>query len=580
MGHVFITQTHKNDVKLGNIIACDAHIFPYDQLVSSFFTDKENDSNLQFVYKQLGISSGAEINKLKNPPKLEKLNRYYMELKLPTDIAEKTPKVYLLAAFNKANKNQTIISSTDIMENLLSHIINQWKVENKKKFNNRAKYLISLPFINNRGSGYFDITSEVIASTVDCLLNLANQNEDFDFLITTTDSKSYTMAQRYRLEKLNLFWENCSDFIKNEIENENGNIIRLAKLAAENKLVVFIGAGVSIGAGMPSWAGLLQELAEGCNINTNDNNWNSLDYLSKAELIEKRMLLKQQSGLSDETLGSWIAKRMDLPYYSLQHSLLSLLKPSGVVTTNYDRCFEMASIDTLNVILSSSIKHHSKVVKTESAILSSKWLLKMHGCISEPNNIVLTRSHYLRYMEKNAALAGIVQANLLTSHMLFVGFSLDDDNFHKIMDSVRKAKRFNKNKQTVMDIHDYSATSIQLYENIYVKAIWEPAILPISMRSDDPSLPKDWSGAGRDVELYLDLLALSASKFACNYILDERYKLSSDEMALADALKQLQDALPSNFVHEPPFKSLFTRYGAHIHNAYYRDRKTNRLDHI
>src|SRR3990167_9175135 len=149
MGHVFITQTHKNDIKLGNIIACDAHIFPYDQLVSSFFTDKENDSNLQFVYKQLGISSGVEINKLKNPPKLEKLNRYYMELKLPTDIAEKTPKVYLLAAFNKANKNQTIISSTDIMENLLSHIINQWKVENKKKFNNRAKYLISLPFINN-----------------------------------------------------------------------------------------------------------------------------------------------------------------------------------------------------------------------------------------------------------------------------------------------------------------------------------------------------------------------------------------------------------------------------------------------
>lgn len=73
-------------------------------------------------------------------------------------------------------------------------------------------------------------------------------------------------------------------------------------------------------------------------------------------------------------------------------------------------------------------------------LASSKWLLKMHGCVTKPEEIVLTKSHYIRYAERYAALAGIVQASLLTRHLLFVGFSFDDDNFQRIYDPVRKAR--------------------------------------------------------------------------------------------------------------------------------------------
>lgn len=36
-----------------------------------------------------------------------------------------------------------------------------------------------------------------------------------------------------------------------------------------------------------------------------------------------------------------------------------------------------------------------------------------------------------RHTHASAWLAGIVQALLMTKHVLFVGFSLDDDNFHR-----------------------------------------------------------------------------------------------------------------------------------------------------
>lgn len=69
-----------------------------------------------------------------------------------------------------------------------------------------------------------------------------------------------------------------------------------------------------------------------------------------------------------------------------------------------------------------------------------KWLLKMHGCVTRPEEIVLTKQDYIRYTDRFAALSGIVQSLLLTKHLLFVGFSLDDDNFVRIFDSVKKAK--------------------------------------------------------------------------------------------------------------------------------------------
>ena len=65
----------------------------------------------------------------------------------------------------------------------------------------------------------------------------------------------------------------------------------------------------------------------------------------------------------------------------------------------------------------------------------------MHGTVTHPDEIVLSKRDYMRYHDRFAAMAGIVQSTLLTRHLLFVGFSLDDDNFQRIFDSVRKARQ-------------------------------------------------------------------------------------------------------------------------------------------
>src|SRR5262249_34866964 len=130
------------------------------------------------------------------------------------------------------------------------------------------------------------------------------------------------------------------------------------------------------------------------------------------------------------TLVQAVADRLGATHYSVVHALLATLPTTEAVTTNYDTLFEMAS---------AAVGRPVDVLPYQAASGSRPWLLKLHGCVSKPADIVLTREDYLRYDSSRAALAGLVQGLLITRHMLFVGFSLVDDNFHRIADAVRLA---------------------------------------------------------------------------------------------------------------------------------------------
>ena len=82
----------------------------------------------------------------------------------------------------------------------------------------------------------------------------------------------------------------------------------------------------------------------------------------------------------------------------------------------------------------------------------------MHGCLNHPEDIVLTREDYIQYNDRRQALAGIVQSFMITKHMLFVGFSLSDDNFFSIASTVKKALH------NVNGISTFG-TSLQLFDN-------------------------------------------------------------------------------------------------------------------
>ena len=65
----------------------------------------------------------------------------------------------------------------------------------------------------------------------------------------------------------------------------------LADMAKRGELVLFLGAGVSVGAGLPTWNALLQQLAAKVGVQTDEQiaYFNALDFLSKAQMVQQRM---------------------------------------------------------------------------------------------------------------------------------------------------------------------------------------------------------------------------------------------------------------------------------------------------
>eukprot|EP00957_Ditylum_brightwellii_P025161 1904113-Ditylum_brightwellii.AAC.1 len=252
-----------------------------------------------------------------------------------------------------------------------------------------------------------------------------------------------------------------------------------------------------MGAGLPSWQDLLVGVEDQFTPNGkpsermlgNDFMHNGkLDPLGMADwigiLAASRPDREGRRRDIKERIARLIEERSQHP--SLLMSLLTSLPCKSIVTQNYDRLIERA-YECRNVAENRALakienndfrggekeyrgggggsssdagascsgnSHISSVVMEQelqnSEALSvipyapvrgaDRWLLKMHGCVSSPESIVITSDDYRTYESgRKKALAGLVQANLMTSHLLFVGFSLTDPNYQRIIEEVRHA---------------------------------------------------------------------------------------------------------------------------------------------
>jgi hypothetical protein len=101
-------------------------------------------------------------------------------------------------------------------------------------------------------------------------------------------------------------------------------------------------------------------------------------------------------------------------------------------------------------------------------------LLKLHGCTQHPEDIVLTHEDYVEFMHSRPALQGMVQSLLMTKHVLFVGFGLQDDNLFQIFSSVKKSVNGRKGEDKLR-----TCTSLLVGASRLVREMWQFSTLSL-----------------------------------------------------------------------------------------------------
>ena len=225
-------------------------------------------------------------------------------------------------------------------------------------------------------------------------------------------------------------------------------------------------------------------------------------------------------------------------YYAIQHALLASLPVNQCITTNYDQLFERARAAAGSPI--------AVIPRPTNGVESSdSWLLKMHGCVSRPQDIVLSRDDYLEYDSGRAALAGVVQAMLLTKHLLYVGFSLTDYNFHKIVSAVKRALP-ESSQDGRSRFNEQFGSALMLQNKKMETELWKKTVELIPMIEPDPS--NEWKLIGfaaRQLEIFLDIVSCRTVDSSA-YLLDNRYHhmLTTPDTELARFLLHMLHTAP------------------------------------
>lgn len=205
----------------------------------------------------------------------------------------------------------------------------------------------------------------------------------------------------------------------------------LVKELSARRCIVFTGAGASAGCTAtvgqrkpPSWKALLTELAGKI------RNKEAVRILSLQLIAENKYLDAAEVIVSELNHADYVdAMRQifEIPRYqhSTIHEAVLQIDPKVLITTNFDTVYDKycSQGDAAEGYTVFKYTDQHLVGQLRSPI---RCVIKAHGCITDPDSIVLTRSSYFAAKQKHPHFFRTLDALFLTHTIIFIGYSLGD----------------------------------------------------------------------------------------------------------------------------------------------------------
>jgi len=217
----------------------------------------------------------------------------------------------------------------------------------------------------------------------------------------------------------------------------------LRKNLEAGNVVAFVGAGMSVGAGLPGWYRMIEELCQDIGYSlpppkhtTSESLINAAQYfVNKENLHALIAFLKDRLDSSDKEPTS-------------AHLALARLPITTVFTANYDDLLERA--------FRKAGKRVNLIVKDESLPFLSRDpnvvnLIKLYGDLDQPETIVLAREQYDSFFLDRPQMIKLLENELTRSDMLYLGWSHSDPHFNLVFgEMLTRFKKFLRTGYAVM----------------------------------------------------------------------------------------------------------------------------------
>ncbi len=243
----------------------------------------------------------------------------------------------------------------------------------------------------------------------------------------------------------------------------NNEIIEIVKNFNSTPFL-FIGSGLSMRyLGLPKWNELLTIFAK--RINNDDFSYNSYENDAKTFDLKAGLLPKIAELIELDFNKKWFKepsfRQLDTDYLSYVKAGTSPFKAeiamyiknnshiidsykneieklseiskkslSGIITTNYD-CF-----------IENTMDNYTTYIGQQQLLFSSTQglaeIYKIHGCITNPNTIIINEEDYVDFDDNSSYLAAKLMTIFVEYPIIFIGYSINDRNVQKILKSIIK----------------------------------------------------------------------------------------------------------------------------------------------
>ncbi|PDT39579.1 MULTISPECIES: SIR2 family NAD-dependent protein deacylase [Sinorhizobium] len=189
--------------------------------------------------------------------------------------------------------------------------------------------------------------------------------------------------------------------------------------------VLFVGAGVSMSVGLPSWRTLIDHMLDDLHLDCSVMNDQDVTYQTIAECY------RLDHGNID-ALCTWMRENWHVSPESIRksdlHRLIVSLDFPIIYTTNYD--------SNLEVAYEVHGKPHSKVSHARdmaTAPAGVTQIIKYHGDFDDVETLVLTETDYFDRLSFDSPLDVRFRSDALGATVLFIGYSVSDLNIRLLL---------------------------------------------------------------------------------------------------------------------------------------------------
>jgi hypothetical protein len=216
---------------------------------------------------------------------------------------------------------------------------------------------------------------------------------------------------------------------------------RLVEDLAARRTVIFFGSGISrnsIGTNEKtpcSWWGFLDDLKKSAR---KSNKLRPTDLTTINRLLQENDLLTVcdilKQAIGREAFVDAIKSEFKAPRYKAAdiHNNIYQIDSRISITPNFDEIYDNLATQKSEGTI--SIKSYVDGDIAECLRSSDRLVLKIHGTVSKPNELIFTRTDYAQARNKYRSFYSLVESLLRTHTFLFIGCGLSDPDIRGLLE--------------------------------------------------------------------------------------------------------------------------------------------------